>query len=133
MVSGECNCGSVAFEIDAPVSDVIICHCSICRRATGTNGIAVVLVNNDDFRWKQGESLVTIWRKPDADWHIGFCSRCGSPLPASSNESMMFVPAGLLSADSGELSVTHHIFVDSRASWDEIGDAGRQHPGRYME
>ena len=133
MVTGACNCGDVTFEIDAPVSDVIICHCSICRRATGTNGIAVVLVNNDDFRWTQGESLVTNWKKPDADWHIGFCPRCGSPLPASSSETTVFVPAGLLSEETGGLSVTHHIFVDSRASWDEIGDAGRQHPGRYME
>ena len=33
----------------------------------------------------------------------------------------------LLPDDAGELHVIHHIFCDSKAAWDEIGDAGRRH------
>ena len=40
MATGECNCGAVQFEIDAQLSGVFVCHCSICRRSTGSNGIA---------------------------------------------------------------------------------------------
>jgi hypothetical protein len=40
MARGECNCGAVAFEADADLSGVFVCHCSICRRSTGNNGIA---------------------------------------------------------------------------------------------
>jgi hypothetical protein len=39
----------------------------------------------------------------------------------------MFVPAGLISEGGETLKVLHHIWVGSKAPWDEIGDAGQQH------
>ena len=127
MALGECNCGAIGFEISAELSDVFVFHCSICRRATGSNGIAVVVVDNADFRWVRGEENVTSWKMPDADWQIWFCRSCGSPVPGLNDESRMFVPAGLLTDGGDSLKVKHHIWVDSKAVWDEIGDAGRQH------
>lgn len=47
---GRCNCGAVAFEAAEPLSRVFVCHCSICRRYTGANGIAVVVVEGAAFR-----------------------------------------------------------------------------------
>ncbi len=129
MASGACNCQSIAFEIGGPVSDVIICHCSICRRYTGSNGIAVVIVDNDAFRWTRGESLITAWRKPDSHWQSRFCRTCGSPVPGPNDDQRMYVPAGLLTTSG--LAVAHHIWVDSRAAWDRIGDDGKQHPGAF--
>jgi len=35
VLKGECNCGVVSFKIDSILSDVYICHCSICRKSTG--------------------------------------------------------------------------------------------------
>lgn len=67
MVRGECNCGVVAFEISAELSGVFVCHCSICRRFTGSNGIAVVVIGNDTFRWIRGEEQISTWKKPNAD------------------------------------------------------------------
>ena len=71
MARGECNCGAVQFEIDADLTDVYVCHCSICRRSTGSNGIAVVVVPNDRLRWVQGEEQIAMWSKPNADWQTG--------------------------------------------------------------
>ena len=128
MISGNCNCGAVAFEINADVSDVYYCHCSICRRATGTNGIAVLVVNNEAFCWLRGEDQVASWKKPDADWEMWFCKTCGSPLPGTNDETRMFVPAGLITEGGEKLAVAHHIYVDSKAPWVVIGDAGKVHP-----
>ena len=64
MAKGECNCGAVAFEITSELPGVIVCHCSICRRATGSNGIAVTVVDNAAFRWLRGDDRVTSWKKP---------------------------------------------------------------------
>ena len=127
MALGECNCSAIGFEISAVLSDVFVCHCSICRRATGSNGIAVVVVDNADFRWLRGEEHVTSWKMPEADWQIWFCRICGSPVPGLNDESRMFVPAGLITDGGDSLKVKHHIWVNSKAVWDEIGDAGRQH------
>jgi len=127
MATGECNCGAVAFEICADLSGVFVCHCPICRRATGSNGIAVVVVDNDAFRWIRGEEHIATWKKPHTDWQTWFCGLCGSPVPGANDESRMFVPAGLISDGGETLKVTHHVWVDSKACWDEIGDSGRQH------
>ena len=101
MARGECNCGAVAFEIDAELSQVYVCHCSICRRSTGSNGIAVVVVENDAFTWIHGEDQVATWKKPDADWQTWFCRVCGSTLPGRNDPSRMFVPAGSIT-EGGE-------------------------------
>jgi len=127
MALGECNCGAVSFEINAELLEVFVCHCSICRRATGSNGIAVVVVDNDKFQWVSGEDLITSWKKPDADWQMWFCRVCGSPVPGINDESRMFVPAGLITEGGESLTVKHHIWADSKAVWDEIGDSGRKH------
>jgi len=127
MARGECNCGSVAFEIKASLADVFICHCSICRRSTGSNGIAIVVIENDDFKWAIGEDLISTWRKPGHDYQLWFCSKCGSPLPGKNNDNSMFVPAGLISEGGENLKVAHHIWVQSKANWDQIGDSGQQH------
>ena len=127
MARGECNCGSVAFEVSAELSGVFVCHCSICRRSTGSNGIAVLVVDNDAFRWLRGEELITSWKKPGADWQTWFCRTCGSPVPGINDETRMFIPAGLISEGGETLEVIHHIWVDSKAVWDEIGDSGQRH------
>ena len=127
MLKGECNCGSVQFQISCIPAGVFVCHCSICRRHTGTNGNAVVIVHNSDFHWISGEQQISTWEKPNHDWQIWFCSVCGSQVPGRNDESMMFAPAGSLSTGTEDLKVIHHIWVDSRASWDEISDSGKQH------
>ncbi|MCE9679816.1 GFA family protein [Shewanella sp. AS1] len=127
MAKGQCNCGAVAFEIDGEVTDIYVCHCSICRRYTGNNGVAVVIASNDKFRWLKGAEQVTTWRKPVGDWESRFCRICGSSLPMRNSESSMAVPAGSIIEGGDKLQVKHHIWVDSKASWDEIGDAGKQH------
>lgn len=127
MALGECNCGAVAFEVSVDLSDVYVCHCSICRRATGSNGIAVIVIDNGAFRWLRGEDQIATWKKPNADWQTWFCRVCGSPLPGANDESRTFVPAGLISNGGEDLRVAHHIWAGSKAVWDEIGDSGKQH------
>ena len=131
MISGQCNCGAVAFEIDAQISDIYICHCSICRKSTGGNGIPVVIFARDAFRWIKGEDNISVWKKPDADWEKTFCKTCGSPLPHKNDDVRMFAPAGLLTEGGDHLKVAHHIWVGSKANWDEIGDDGQQHPTAF--
>ena len=131
MARGECNCGAVRFEIDAELRDVFVCHCSICRRFTGRNGIAVLLVPNERFHWLQGQDRIVTWSKPDSNWRCWFCGVCGSPVPGENDPANVFVPAGSLTDGSNALRVAHHVWVGSKAAWDEIGDAGQQHVEQF--
>lgn len=130
-VRGTCNCGKVAFEADHPVRGVYVCHCSICRRHTGSNGIAVVLVDNSAFRWLKGEAEVRMWHKPGADWQAWFCGTCGSPVPGRNDATQMFIPAGLISEGGEELRVAAHLWVGSKAGWDDIAGPAEQHPEAF--
>ena len=128
MTYGECNCGAVAFQVDGELAGIYMCHCSICRRFTGSNGIAVVLADKSAFRWLRGEDHIVAWSKPHSDWHGWFCRTCGSPLPGENDPKRVFLPAGLIMQGAEGLKVIHHFWVDSRAPWDEIGGSGQQHP-----
>ena len=127
MARGECNCGAVQFAIDGDLPGVFVCHCSICRKATGSNGIAVVVVPNDQFQWVQGQQHIAMWKKPGTDWQTWFCRICGSPVPGENDQNRMFAPAGSITHGGDALRVAHHIWVGSKAVWEEIGDAGKQH------
>lgn len=127
MIKGECNCGAIQFEANTNPAGVFVCHCSICRRHTGTNGNAVLVLSDNDFRWLRGEESISTWKKPSHDWQIWFCKICGSQVPGRNDDSTMFIPAGLLTEGDDDLRVIHHIWVDSKASWDDIGDSGRRH------
>ncbi len=131
MVSGQCNCGKVAFEIDDDISQIFVCHCTICQKSTGSNGIPVVVFSKDAFSWIRGEDQISSWKKPDADWKTCFCKTCGSPLPGENDETRMFAPAGGITGGGKGLKVTHHIWVNSKAKWDVIGDDGLQHPEAF--
>ncbi len=131
MAKGECSCGSVAFDVDADLSDVFVCHCSLCQRSSGGNGVHVVIVDRDAFRWVRGEEHIQSWSNPSADWTNWFCRLCGSRLPGVNDARRLFIPAGLLTEGNDKLAVAHHIWVGSRATWDEIGDCGKQHDAEF--
>jgi len=133
MIIGECNCGAVSFEIITPVEDVYICHCSICRRNTGGSGVAVTIVGNENFKWITGTSNKNTWSKPNHDWEASFCVTCGSALPGKNSETNLYVPVSLLNNGVERLKVVHHIFVGSKANWEEIGDSGKQHISALAE
>ena len=128
MIEGECNCTAVAYQADTDISDVFICHCSICRKSTGSGGIAVSIVRQDKFTWLRGQDKITYWSKPGNDWHAYFCSVCGSALPGENDEANMYIPVGTITTGHQNLKVAHHLFVDSKASWETICDSGMQHP-----
>lgn len=131
MAKGECNCGSVAFEISAKIADVYVCHCSICRKSTGSGGIAVVVVENTAFHWLRGEGAISFWKKPNHDWHTYFCQKCGSSLPGANDGSRVYVPVGLLTEGDDNLKVSDHLWVGSKASWEDTSWGGKQHKEGY--
>ena len=76
MLRGSCLCGGVRFEITGRVSGIGQCHCSLCRKASGTASNAVLLTSTRSFRWVRGEDLAQRWGTPDrAGQHVLPCLR----------------------------------------------------------
>jgi hypothetical protein len=123
MVAGSCLCGAVRFELHGKLWPIGMCHCSKCRKVSGTASNANLMVGRDDLRWTAGQDAIAKFSLPDG-WGPWRCATCGSPVPKLHPAGGAYwVPAGLLDGDPG-VRVEGHIFVGSKAPWDEIaGDA----------
>jgi len=122
MHHGACLCGGVAYEVDGEIGPIVYCHCSMCRRWTGTAFRARASVRKSAFRFLRGEELITEYRS-SADTIRRFCRVCGSPLANSwSPEPDSYgLAIGTLATDPGQRPRCH-IYVGSKAPWFEITD-----------
>ena len=125
-ISGSCLCGNVRFEIDGRVSPIGLCHCSLCRKETGTGAAAQLITSRKSLRFTAGEHLLNTFHKPSG-FGTRFCTQCGSPMPKLHPSGKIYwVPAGALDDDPG-VPVAMHIYVGSKAPWDEIAGDAVQH------
>ncbi len=115
---GGCVCGAVAFEIEGPFRGFQYCHCSRCRKKSGSFAAANIFVPRDQLRWKRGEDKVRRFELPDTKyWSTCFCSNCGSAMPWLSKTGKAFiVPAGALEDDPG-IRPLYNVYYGSRAPW----------------
>ena len=122
-MQGKCLCGSVQFTLAGELPNLYQCHCSLCRKVSGSSSNAAFKISLDQLSWSVGEELIRKYES-ETGFKSHFCSRCGSPLPnPMANDSAWWVPVGLLEGDAG-LRVGAHLFVASKAPWDVIPDAG---------
>jgi hypothetical protein len=120
---GQCLCGAISFELVGEIPNLYQCHCSLCRKVTGSSANAALRVGRDQLNWSSGAELVGEYQT-DTGFKSHFCSRCGSPLPnLTAQDTAWWVPVGLLE-ESDRLQVGAHLFVDSRASWDLVPESG---------
>jgi hypothetical protein len=100
-----------------------MCHCSLCRKATGSVGNAILIVPKDRFRWLSGEDHGETFALRET-YTITRCKTCGTPLPAETDETNVYVTAGTLDEPLGA-GIRTHLFCASRADWDRDADGAR--------
>jgi len=117
-VRGGCLCEIVKFEVDLPFTKFVKCHCSRCRRATGSAFAANAYVLPPAFRWLSGQDHVARFDLASAaSFSTSFCRACGSPLPhATRSGREIIIPAGSLRDDPG-VSPEIDACWQSRARW----------------
>jgi hypothetical protein len=135
MLTGRCLCGGVSFAIDEELGPIIYCHCSMCRRATGSAFAANASVRAESFRITSGEQMIHEYQS-SPDGVRGFCSRCGSPIYGRSPSMPSFrrVRLGSFDGDPGSRAVAN-IWMGSKSAWFEVADHLEQFeeepPARY--
>jgi hypothetical protein len=118
VVRGSCLCGAVGYEARLPLAKFVNCHCSRCRKASGSAHSVNAYVLPDAFRWTRGEDLVKRFDLPQArSFATAFCTRCGSPMPhATRSGREVIIPAGSLDDHPGT-EPSMHVYWGSRAEW----------------
>lgn len=128
MLNGSCLCGRIAYTVNGPLSSVLNCHCSVCRKSHGAAFRTRATINAQDFAWTRGENHVT-WYASSPGNYRGFCSACGTPLLSRFDQApeVYGLPLGALD-DDPEVKAQCHMHVASKAPWHDITDALPQHP-----
>jgi hypothetical protein len=126
-IRGSCLCGGVSFEIARAAGPFELCHCTRCRKASGSAFVAGLGVRTEDFRLLAGAELIQRYEAPVREapppYRASFCSRCGSPVPdPPAGASWFEVPAGTLDQDP-RVRPDRHIFVECKSPWYAISDA----------
>ena len=120
MVGGSCLCGGVRFEI-TKVPLIVLCHCSICRKANGSAFDSGATVPVADFKLTTGDDLIQIYESSPTT-RRAFCRVCVSRAPSRARDAeLYYVPAGLFNDDPG-VKPALHVFVGSKAPWWDITD-----------
>ena len=119
VLEGTCGCGAVQFKLQAPVRDVVWCHCSKCQRFHGGPG-PYTTAPRGALSFTKREGLA--WWDASPTVQRGFCKVCGASLFFSdSNEATVSIAAGALVSPTG-LKSALHIFVGSKPDWYEVKD-----------
>lgn len=126
--TGSCLCGSVRYRFHGPEYVFQYCHCSRCRKFTGSAHAANIIVAPEQFEWLEGAELVGRYEHPEArHFATSFCSRCGSSLPwQSKSGGAVVIPAGTLDEDPG-IRPVQNIFWKDRAAWREAVESLPRH------
>lgn len=121
MIKGSCLCEGIRYEYDAPIAEVVICHCDMCKRAQGTAFATNAPIKAALFSITHGAELIKeYWSS--ANKKRVFCSNCGSALYSQRSDSPDIIRLRLGTVTEGHIPAPHYeIHCDSRSSWLSAG------------
>jgi hypothetical protein len=121
MIKGSCLCGAVAFQIEGALHSARYCHCTNCRKFSGTAYAARALAQAAQLAVTASEAAVT---KYDSGGGLRvFCASCGCPLWYEPNGLPQFrgIPLGVIDG-VGAPKPEMHVWTKSMVGWATISD-----------
>lgn len=120
MIKGKCLCGEVHIELDGEISDIIHCHCSLCRKNSGTAYATNGFVNAAQFTVIKGKARLSSFSFKPGRYRY-FCENCGSPVYSANDDdpTRYRLRLGILDSDISQRPISHN-FVSSKANWEEM-------------
>jgi hypothetical protein len=117
---GKCLCGAIHYAVEDEFVYAANCHCSNCRRTTGSAFKPFAGIGRNRLRITKGEDNLLIVGEANAnDTH---CNLCGSLLYSVVRDgAFIHVAMGTL-VDDPTIRPRAHIFVGSKAPWFTITD-----------
>jgi hypothetical protein len=123
LLVGGCLCGSIRYQIAAPLAFAEHCHCSMCRKAHGAAFSTNAAVPTDTLRITSGADMLSEYES-SPNRRKCFCSRCGSQLFIRRTNRPETTVVTLGSMDgTPPIRPERHVFVGSKASWYDLEDS----------
>jgi hypothetical protein len=133
VVRGSCLCGGVRFEVTPPFIRANHCHCSRCRKHSGTAVCTQARVWREQFKLLRGESLIRVYGEGQGAVKA-FCGVCGSSLFGGHwpHGRQVSIRMGAFDDDPG-IAPQFHTYVGSKAPWDRIDDDLPQYDAAWID
>ncbi len=120
LLAGACFCRAVRYQVADAFGYALNCHCSDCRRTTGSAFKPFAGILSDKFAVVSGADDLMLYG--DATGHNAHCRHCGSLLYSLVRDgAYVHVTLGTL-VDAPTIRPSAHIFVGSKAPWYTISD-----------
>jgi hypothetical protein len=124
-LAGKCFCGAVHYAVSDEFQYAMNCHCSNCRRTTGSAFKPFAGIEREKFAVTLGADGLLIYGSENT--HDAHCQKCGSLLYSVVRDgAWVHVAMGTL-VDAPTIRPQRHIFVGSKAPWFTITDDLPQH------
>ena len=122
MLTGSCLCGGITYQVHTELGEIMVCHCSKCRKSNGSAFATNAPVSAQDFKLITGTEILAEFESTPGVFRV-FCRNCGSPLYSRrpSMPDIIRLRIGSLDTVIKDKPVAH-IFVASKAPWFEIND-----------
>jgi len=121
-LSATCLCGSIRIEIPDEFEYMGYCHCSECRKFSGSDSASVGGLDSSKVKIKTGNENITYYHKTE-ETDLAFCSICGSSLFTRKKRGGKHnIRLGILN-DTPTQKPSFHIFTGSKAKWENICDS----------
>ncbi|WP_266160506.1 GFA family protein [Dyella silvatica] len=127
---GQCFCGAVQYAVADEFLYAANCHCSDCRRTTGSAFKPFAGIERSKLSLLAGDSGLLVFG--DGDGGDVHCKVCGSLLYSVVRDgAFVHVAMGSL-VDTPSIRPSEHIFVGSKAPWFTISDDLPQYEGHAV-
>jgi hypothetical protein len=124
-LTGGCLCGNIRYRLDAAPFDAGYCHCTLCRRSSGSPVLAFATVPRERFVVTAGEPRR---RRSSSIGERWFCGDCGTPLAMLVEHQPDTIDFTIGSLDAPELvRPAFHLFFSERIRWFNPSDTFPRH------
>jgi hypothetical protein len=123
QVTGQCLCGAVRFEIDAPARWAWHDHTRATRLAHGAAYATYVGSWRKRFRIIEGADKIARYEDKETQSSRSFCKRCGTPVAYQRARSphMVNIPRALFQNRTGR-SPLYHVGIEELQEWIYTGE-----------
>ena len=133
MITGQCQCTTVRYQVSGDLEEFTHCHCTICRRIHSAAFTSWGGVSRGEFFFTAGEGNLGVYALSDRADSM-FCKTCSSTLLVDykTEPDRLYITLGTVDGNV-EYPDGFHIFVGNKAPWYEIADNLPQHDGWNVE
>ena len=119
MKTGGCVCGAVRYEVAAPPSRTVVCHCTFCQRLTGSAFALWPTFSHADVKLTGAPKTYEHRSDESGRWiRLNFCPRCGTTVSSTfeKGQKELAILGGTFD-DTSWIKVDRQVWTRSKQHW----------------